>query len=336
MNYYNQKCPHCKKVFTKDDDIVVCPICGTPQHRECYEEENKCVNSEKHAQGFVWQADSSTVNEKINDNQDSEADFIVCNNCGTPNSNDAFFCKHCSAPLNADNHNKGNNSNSNSNGFQPNINMGTNSQNNTAFYDMFNVDDNDKIDENVTIGEANKYIKNNTIFYDIVFKRIAKYNRSRFNFSAFVFSGGWFLYRKQYLIGTILTVLMAISLFGYAFFYVPSYQLYMSLTNGSNVTSTELYNAILSLSPQQQFVAVAPELFKMIQYALMIVSGFIANRCYYKDVVKKVKKAKVKFENSTELNSYLDKKGGVDKVLAYILFVGYLILLFLPNFLIRF
>ena len=32
--------------------------------------------------------------------------------------------------------------------------------------------------------------------------------RNRFNFSAFLFSGGWMLYRKQYKIGSVITAVM--------------------------------------------------------------------------------------------------------------------------------
>ena len=34
-DYINEKCISCGKEFTKDDDVVVCPECGTPYHRGC-------------------------------------------------------------------------------------------------------------------------------------------------------------------------------------------------------------------------------------------------------------------------------------------------------------
>ena len=36
-------CPVGGKPFTKDDDIVVCPVCGAPYHRACYQEAGHCV-----------------------------------------------------------------------------------------------------------------------------------------------------------------------------------------------------------------------------------------------------------------------------------------------------
>ena len=48
MNYKNYKCPICNNQFTEEDDVVVCPECGTPHHRECYTENGKCANWDKH------------------------------------------------------------------------------------------------------------------------------------------------------------------------------------------------------------------------------------------------------------------------------------------------
>ena len=35
-DYKGNTCPVCKQKFKEADDIVVCPDCGTPYHRECW------------------------------------------------------------------------------------------------------------------------------------------------------------------------------------------------------------------------------------------------------------------------------------------------------------
>ena len=47
-------CPICRAPFSEKADVVVCPICGTPHHRNCYLSRMKCGVEEYHAQGFVW------------------------------------------------------------------------------------------------------------------------------------------------------------------------------------------------------------------------------------------------------------------------------------------
>ena len=59
MDLNGQKCPACGRNFDHDDDIVVCPVCGTPQHRACWDERGECVNASRHAEGYVWQPEAS-------------------------------------------------------------------------------------------------------------------------------------------------------------------------------------------------------------------------------------------------------------------------------------
>lgn len=60
FRFTNEICPVCKKPFSENDDIVVCPLCGTPHHRDCYKENGECANIEKHSEGFCW-SPSQTV-----------------------------------------------------------------------------------------------------------------------------------------------------------------------------------------------------------------------------------------------------------------------------------
>ena len=48
MDFKKYFCPVCNNKFTEDDDVVVCPECGTPHHRECYFSNGGCFNSDKH------------------------------------------------------------------------------------------------------------------------------------------------------------------------------------------------------------------------------------------------------------------------------------------------
>ena len=48
MKYSNYKCPVGNNQFTEEDDVVVCPECGTPHHREWYIQKGNCANSDKH------------------------------------------------------------------------------------------------------------------------------------------------------------------------------------------------------------------------------------------------------------------------------------------------
>jgi len=52
--FENKLCPVCRARFTDKADVVVCPICGTPHHRVCYETKGHCGLENLHESGFVW------------------------------------------------------------------------------------------------------------------------------------------------------------------------------------------------------------------------------------------------------------------------------------------
>ena len=88
-NYTGNKCPVCHKAFTDQDDIVVCPDCGTPYHRACWPADGHCVNADKHGTGFEWKPENAAPS----------AEGIVCPACGAANPPASRFCCQCGAPL---------------------------------------------------------------------------------------------------------------------------------------------------------------------------------------------------------------------------------------------
>ena len=46
--YYGCPCEGCGRPLALTDDIVVCPDCGAPYHRECYEKLGRCIHTPAH------------------------------------------------------------------------------------------------------------------------------------------------------------------------------------------------------------------------------------------------------------------------------------------------
>lgn len=93
--YTGNHCPVCNKAFTDTDDIVVCPECGTPYHRDCWQKAGGCVHEQEHADGYEWKPDLQSAQ------QSAEAAELerVCPNCGAHNDPQARFCSHCGTPF---------------------------------------------------------------------------------------------------------------------------------------------------------------------------------------------------------------------------------------------
>lgn len=98
MVYTGNICDGCGNAFKEGDDIVVCPECATPQHRECYEKNNKCVNGHLHAEGFEWK--STVVQPKVSFfKKEEQKEFSACPNCGHKNPKGSKQCEKCGMKL---------------------------------------------------------------------------------------------------------------------------------------------------------------------------------------------------------------------------------------------
>ena len=90
--YIGEKCLVCGEVFTDTDDIVVCPDCGSPYHRECWDKEGCCIKTDLHEAGLSWQPEAERPG--------ADGEPIRCSRCGQENPPEGLFCNRCGLPLN--------------------------------------------------------------------------------------------------------------------------------------------------------------------------------------------------------------------------------------------
>ena len=60
--FRNEKCAVCGMKLFEDEEIVVCPECGTPYHKECWYRAGLCVHSAEHG-AFEWKGESQKLKE---------------------------------------------------------------------------------------------------------------------------------------------------------------------------------------------------------------------------------------------------------------------------------
>ena len=89
FRYEGLVCDVCGKPFDKDSDIVVCPDCGTPHHRECWHQLGHCINEIRHDEGFEWQAPVKEVPQGS----------IECPDCHSIMPVGTMFCENCGHSL---------------------------------------------------------------------------------------------------------------------------------------------------------------------------------------------------------------------------------------------
>ncbi len=90
IDHKGHACAACHKALREGDDVVVCPECGAPYHRECYAAAGHCVFSAKHGAGFEY------VDPEERKRRESRMECPICH---AQNASDALFCEQCGQPL---------------------------------------------------------------------------------------------------------------------------------------------------------------------------------------------------------------------------------------------
>ena len=110
MRYKDIECAACGKKFDDNSDVVVCPVCGAPYHRECWNSSGKCVHEAGHASGYRWEfPKTEKKNGEDEKTQEPEQVFndifkngegvVICPHCHAPNYGNDMYCRNCHAPL---------------------------------------------------------------------------------------------------------------------------------------------------------------------------------------------------------------------------------------------
>lgn len=103
MSFRGIQCPVCHHTFEDGDDVVVCPECGTPHHRDCWNASGHCANAEKH--GTPFEFPHAEEPEKEPPKEPSRPSFgayrrpIRCPDCGAENEPMSDRCSVCGARL---------------------------------------------------------------------------------------------------------------------------------------------------------------------------------------------------------------------------------------------
>ena len=317
MRYENEKCPVCGEVFKEDDEVVVCPECATPHHRNCFNENGKCVNEHLHNEDFVWQKAEKAEPEKTTEPEkvQTEEDTVTCPECGAENKKKALTCNVCGAVINEQLRQQ----------FQP-------PKPGSVFIEGKPVDDNDFIDpeKTVTVGEAACFIQRKKESYIKTFLDAKVNNRKpKFNFSAFLFGPLWFFFRKIYKAGfAFMGIIVAIMCFVMTF--------YVKICGEAFSFILENQDAFMQETIDEAFYTRVAELIAkgveghptevMVMAGLLLlipvvnfVGAILANKFYLGQIKTTVSKIKAISPNNSAYFTYLYAKGGTTILNAFLM-----------------
>lgn len=345
IDYTGIECPICKQEFSKSDDIVVCPQCGAPYHRECYLKEGHCIFTGKHEAGENWTPPKRQAPPPTEKREPVGQREKACPRCGNKNYKDALFCDRCGLPFSGAQTPPPYGSPFPGGG-PAGPGMPTPMGMPFMLDPMAGVDPKEEFAEGVTAGEVAKYVKSSTPYYMTTFKRMKDTGAGKFNFCAFLFTGGWMLYRKQYKKGILITAIVALLLIGSVccnlLFTMPILNNLAALAkldpnSTAILTMTDymkMFEQLGGISAGDQFLLFLPSILRLLNWVVMFIVGFNGNRMYMKHCIEKVRELKAQNPTEAAFNEAVQTQGGVNTALALCLFLCYMIINSLPYFLI--
>jgi hypothetical protein len=301
MRFENQVCPVCEEKFEENDEIVVCPECGTPHHRDCYINLGECKNSALHNENFTFEPvieEQEKIDILIDDEIKNTKDVVNVVN----------------VEFNSDDEKNNENLRSTIEELFKNINGKSTDQvllNNTpsSYFEA-------------AIGKnQNYYMPRFLIMEGTQKKRLI-------NVCAFVFPFAWAIYRKMYKLALLLfciyiallsvTVAPILSNDEYVeamnkcYMEDPTfYEKVLLYESGQNVTFTKTQSEFMEISKNLTISPVIAYGTLIVSLAMKIFLGLYATRLYKDKLTKNIEKAKKLSLDEAKLKDYLKSKYGV-------------------------
>lgn len=300
LNIEGASCAHCKAYLFSEDDIVYCPVCGAPHHRECYNSLGHCALEELHGTDKQYSREKELAakekfeeEKKEAENQkDSSENTARCKMCGEIYPYDNANCPKCGAP---------NFTRINSTG-----GIG-------GFDFLGGIPAEQEIAEGITAEEAKNFVATNTQRYIPKFAKFSKTKKLSWNWLAFFFPSCWLLSRKMYKGGIIATALLIIvNLLLYPFS--------LNLLNPFELT----HNITTDLPQNGGLILIAAAVSVIIELFVRFITAAYGDYWYKSYTVASIRKIRTESQNPAE---DFRKKGGVN-IMMFIL--GYFILQYLP------
>ncbi len=300
--FHGSRCISCGEVFVQGDDIVVCPECGTPYHRECYKKEGSCINHTLHDSGLAWKP---VTEEEAAAASHSESGRIRCMRCGEENDVNGIFCLKCGLPLHQNEPPERPFNEDYKNNYGQQVPPGQFSSDvdrigDRGFTGTVALDKNTEID-GIKLEDYATYVRVNVFYFITNFFRFFKLKtKLSFNFGAVLFPHFYFLFRKMYGVGALMLLLSFV-------LGIPSF-IYMGTQDVLGQGQVFIKNAGFVKGDTFELIYTVCE---YVSFVLRLGVGFFANYIYYSSVKKNIKKIRSEASDDTSAKQVIAQSGGV-------------------------
>ena len=287
LNTEGVSCVRCHAYLFPEDDIVYCPVCGAPHHRECYNQLGHCALEEFHGTDRQYdkvkaREEEQAAAEMPNTGENAEG-LITCQMCHEKYDFALNACPKCGAP---------------------NIAKAGGSFVNFDF--LGGVPADYDIGDGITADEAKRFVAANTPRYIPKFAVLNAKNKLSWNWLAFLFPCGWMLSRKMYKNGIIAGLLTVIS----SLFYLPFMNAINNLGTTPGETQAQIMQSIYEHLPKMGAAVIAALLAGFVlNIAVRILSALFGDYLYKQYAISSIKTIRAESE---DMDYDYRKKGGVN------------------------
>lgn len=219
----NKQCQICQGYLFEDDDTVVCPTCGAPHHRDCWDTVGHCGVEADHGTDRQYDLlQKNKADSAAQEGSQTNENIHTCPYCHrTSNAPNAEFCPYCGHSYNQHAQQ--------AYGFKV-VNP----------FDIYGGLPKDTTIDGVTVKDLATFVGSNSHRYMNRFSQISKRKKGSWNWAAFLFPSGWCLSRKMVPLG-IMYVLLAVAS---TICLVPFLEIYYELLDGQNLSYAAQYALI--------------------------------------------------------------------------------------------
>lgn len=287
--YYGCPCEGCGKPLTLRDDIVVCPDCGAPYHRDCYEKLGRCIHSAAHAAGYEWKFPYQ------------ESELCTCPACGERTLRSEEHCRCCGAVLPPEGAEEP---------ADRSEDPGEGSFDYSSFYRQFQETGTPSADpmkqayeaafgkeeamDGIPCADWASYIGPASPAYMNTYCRMQlAHSKVSMSFSALLFGPFYFFYRKAWkpAFGFLAAELLL---------FVPTL-ISMMQTTGSPLTAGISASALVVLS----------RIMSLLSFVLMLVRGLYGKWLYRRSAAARIRRIRAEFPDPEQRRAVLNAQGGV-------------------------
>ena len=301
--YTGSQCIICQKRFTDEDDVVVCPDCGTPYHRDCWSAQGRCINTSLHAVGGSWSAQQQENRLR--------AGGRVCPHCQFVNLPDAKRCESCSGYLEEP-------ARTGEGAEEQRIRIPLPGGGN-AYFDAEDpccgLPPEEKIEEE-TLGDVANYVKTNTLYYIPLFRRFRDTGRRiSLNVSCILFPHLYFAYRKMWPMAILSSLILLIcslpaTLSG-MLSTLTTADFMESMTQLYGAETVRIFDGLTAfLQANQTLIENLNVPLYLISLAVRLVFCLFGNHLYYRFVLGNVSKIRRHSPNDKVRRALLSAEGG--------------------------